>query len=888
LRADADSMMSPILKSLAFPPPRYGKGDDWITSFAGEVRDVYKASLKNLEKHHRAGASGVEIARACSANVELVVRHLHDSLKRWMGPKLRRVPAVIALGSFGRRELSPRSDVDLLFLWDKKPAPAGTAFAGYLVRMLWDSGLELAHSVRTLAELRRSLAKDTDLKTAILDSHWICGDESVKEALSAVKHEIRERDGGELLRAKLEETIRRWEKHGGSYHLIEPNVKESPGGLRDHQMIRWVGMVLPWDGTLEGLYRLAIIDRREIRDIERSFDFLLRTRNELHFIMGTNWNILTLDLQRTAAKGLGYRDAGGLLAVERFMRDYYSMTRSIYTLLGRFLEETKGEGNLRIIEGALYRRVGTKGLGQIDMRMSRARMKAEPLAAFKEQLRTGKRFSPQMERRIRNVFRAGRLGSAMTARMRQSFIEILEMPGKKAPVLRSMHELGVLRHIFPPFDRLTCLKKYDLYHQYTADEHSLQAVANIDELVDCEGGLLPRICDEIAEKTELLLATLLHDIGKPSVRGHARSGARMADELLRAFPISPRSRSLVTFLVRNHLLLSHFSQRRDMEDRDTGLQFVKRVKSHLNLKLLYLLTYADLKATGPSVWTGWKENLLEDLYFKASRMLADKSESGVAYRQILEKRHEKMLETCRTDEERAAMEGHLASLPERYAMVVAPAQAKEHLAMVERLRGRSVVVRLRRLPHSLELTVCTRDRPFRLSQLCGVITINDLNILGAFAFTRRDGIVIDLFHCTGVDGRLALSGEAASKLERDFTGVLGGQIDLERSYAAHVERWKWRSARGTRGATIIEFENDLSRESTIIDLTARDRPGLLYRVTRILSEEGLDIQSAQITTRGEMAADSFYVKTSAGKKIADASRMRAIRIRLKAELDAGA
>jgi [protein-PII] uridylyltransferase len=199
-----------------------------------------------------------------------------------------------------------------------------------------------------------------------------------------------------------------------------------------------------------------------------------------------------------------------------------------------------------------------------------------------------------------------------------------------------------------------------------------------------------------------------------------------------------------------------------------------------------------------------------------------------------------------------------------------------------------VVVRLRRLPHSLELTVCTRDRPFRLSQLCGVITINDLNILGAFAFTRRDGIVIDLFHCTGVDGRLALSGEAASKLERDFTGVLGGQIDLERSFAAHVERWKWRSARGTRGATIIEFENDLSRESTIIDLTARDRPGLLYRVTRILSEEGLDIQSAQITTRGEMAADSFYVKTSAGKKIADASRMRAIRIRLKAELDAGA
>jgi [protein-PII] uridylyltransferase len=856
-----------------------------MTSFAGEVRDVYRDFLKGLERRHRGGAPGVETARACSAGVETVVLHLHGSLRDWMGAKLRRAPAVIALGGFGRRELSPRSDVDLLFLWDKKPGPAGTAFAGYLVRMLWDSGLELGHSVRTIAELRKALARDTDLKTAVLDSRWICGDDSLKDDLHALKGEIRGRESGELLVAKLEETRRRWQKHGGSYHLIEPNVKEGPGGLRDHQMIRWVGMVLPWDGTLEGLYRLAVIDRGEIKDVERAFDFLLRTRHELHFLMGTNWNVLTLDLQRTAARGLGYADAGGLLAVERFMRDYYSMTRSIYTLLERFLEETHGGGNLRIIGGALYRRVGTKGLGRLDLRLGAARMKAEPLFPFKEQLRTGKRLSPQMERRIRNAFRRRRPGAAAAPRLRESFIELIEMPGKKAPVIRSMHELGVLKHIFPPFDKLTCLKKYDLYHQYTADEHSLQAIANLEELGDREGGLLPRIYDEIAEKTELLLATLLHDIGKPSARGHARSGARMADELLRAFPVSPRSRALVAFLVRNHLLLSHFSQRRDMEDRDTGIKFIQSVKSHPNLKLLYLLTYADLKATGPSVWTGWKENLLEDLYFKASRMLADKPEAGAGYRDLLEKRHEKALELCENDEERAATEVHLANLPERYAMVVTPAQIKAHVAMAARLRGRSSVVEIRRLQHSIELTVCTRDRPFRLSQLCGVITINDLNILGAFAFTRKDGIVIDLFHCAGVDGRLALPAEAAEKIERDFAGVLGGQTDLERSYAAHVERWKWRTAKGRSVPTIVEFENELSRESTIIDLTARDRPGLLYRVTRILSEEGLDIQSAQITTRGEMAADSFYVRTSGGKKLGDAAAMREIRTKLKAALD---
>jgi [protein-PII] uridylyltransferase len=802
-----------------------------------------------------------------------------------MGARLRRAPSVVALGGFGRRELSPRSDIDLLFLWDKKPGPAGTAFAGYLVRMLWDAGLELGHSVRTLSELRAALARDSDLKTAVLDSRWLCGEERLRDELSAIRSEVRGREGGALLEAKLEETRRRWRKHGSSFHLIEPNVKESPGGLRDFQVIRWVGMALPWDGTLEGLYRLAVIDRHEIGDIERAFDFLLRTRNELHFLMQTNWNILTLDMQRQAARGLGYADGRGLLAVERFMRDYYSMTRSIYAVLDRILEETHGEGNLRIIDGSLYRRVGTRGLGQLDLRLGAARMRDDPLFAFKEQLRTGKRFSPRMERRLRAAFRAPKLAPAATRRMRASFVELLDAPGRKAPVVRSMHELGALRHLFPPFERLTCLKKYDLYHQYTADEHSLQALANLDELAEREGGLLARIYDEVAEKTELSLAALLHDIGKPSARGHARSGARLAEQLLRSFPIAQRSRALVSFLVREHLLLSHFSQRRDMEDRDTGMQFVKSVRSHRNLKLLYLLTYADLKATGPTVWTSWKESLLEDLYFKASRMLADRSESAASYRAVLERRRAKMLDSCESAAERDAMAAHLAGLPERYATVVTPSQARSHLAMASRLRGKHVILDAARLRSSIELTVCTRDRPYRLSQLCGVITINDLTILGALAFTRDDGVVIDIFQCAGIDGRIALSNEAAEKLDRDFAAVLGGEVDLEKAFAAHVERWKWRSAKGVPVPTAVEFENDLSRESTIIDLSARDRPGLLYRVTRVLSEEGLDIQSAQITTRGEMAADSFYVHAGGGKLTA-APAIRRVRQRLRAALDA--
>jgi len=219
---------------------------------------------------------------------------------------------------------------------------------------------------------------------------------------------------------------------------------------------------------------------------------------------------------------------------------------------------------------------------------------------------------------------------------------------------------------------------------------------------------------------------------------------------------------------------------------------------------------------------------------------------------------------------------------------VPPSQIKAHLEMVGALGDREVSVDVRRLHHSIELTMCTHDRPFRLSQLCGALTINDLNILGAYAFTRKDGVVIDLFHCLGIEGRLALSNEAAEKLEKDLAAILGGKIDLEKAFAAHVEKWKWRAVKGIAASTVVEFENETSRESTIIDLTARDRPGLLYRVTRILSEEGLDIQSAQITTRGEIAADSFYVRGADGKKLSDVAKMRGIRLRLKSALDAGA
>lgn len=874
-----------VLKRSDLPSPGDLEGMRGMTSFAGKVRDVYREALGEIERIHRSGTGGIEITRMCSASVEVVVGHLFDSLWDWMGARVGRKPAIIALGKFGRKELSPESDVDLLFLWGRRGVHAAGEFAGYLVRMMWDSGFHLGHSVRTLSELRKAMRGEPDLKAAIIDGRWLCGDMDLRGELDRIKVDLIRKHGGELLESRLELTSRRWAKFGGSYRLIEPRVKESPGGLMDFQTLRWIGMALPWDGTLKGLHRLDVMGKGEIRDLQHSFDYLLRTRNELHFLAGSDWNILTLELQGRAAAGLGYGKKDSPAARERFMADYYSRTRPVFKVMERFLAEVYDTGDLRILDGFLYRKVGTKGLGRIDVILRRDKLKADPLFVFKEQVSSGNRIRRKMEKRIIKAFGEMKLDSPTLKRMKSSFIELLRMPGRKAHAIRSMHELGVLQHVIPHFGKLACLESHELYHQFTADEHCLQAISHLEDLGDREKGLLPRIFSEVAEKTELILAVLLHDIGKVRGRGCARSAAGEAARLLDSFPLSVRSRSLVGFLVRNHLLLEHFSQRRDMEDVDTSLLFVKKIKNNLNLKLLYLLTYADLKATGREVWTGWKEDLLDALYYKASHMLGEKSEARSAYLKVLEERRGRLLAAAVGQNARKRMKEHIDSLPDRYSMVVSPVQACGHLSMIEKLRGKRAVTRFRRLRNSIEMSVCTRDKPFRLAQMCGVITVNDLNILSAYAFTRRDGVVIDLFHLERFDGGLSLAGDARRKIAKEIDDVLGGRMKLEEAYRKRAGAWEGKKAPGAAAPCVVEFENDLSGESTIIDLTAMDRPGLLYRVTHIFSEEGLDIKSAKITTRGGVAADSFYVRTSAGEKIRDFSLMRRIRQRLTAELE---
>jgi len=868
-----------LLRKKDFPPVTALKDEHQLTPFASDIRAAYRRFMIELAGKHRAGAGGIDVVRTCSLSVENIIKYIFDSVNHLLGGSVRNPPAVVATAGFGRRELSPNSDVDILFLWKRRPGRVGTTMVGYMVRMMWDSGLKVSHSVQTIERLRKALSRDSNLETSLLDARWLCGDRSLRDELSFVKSFIRGSDGGRILQTKLDETKQRWMRYGNSYHILEPNVKESPGGLRDFQTIRWIGMALPWSGTIEGLYRLSMADKAEIDEIRRAFDFLLRTRNELHFVMQSSWDILSFDIQATVAKGLGYRGSGEFADIELFMKDYYARTRDIYHIIARFLDETSEGGSIRIIEGQLYKRLGTEGLSQFNLAVRKEKFEKEPLYPFFEQLKRGKRFSPSTERRLRKLYTGGRLSGKVLGRMKKSFIELLQMEGRKAEVLKSMHELGVLSVLFPPFAKLTCLKKHDVYHHYTADEHSLQAVRELESLEDKRTGVLPRIYEEVDEKLELIIATLLHDIGKVEKGAHSTHGARMAKTLLKDFPLTEKSKELIRFLIRNHLVLSHFSQRRDIESAETIREFVRVVKSKLNLKLLYLLTYADLRATGPAIWTGWKGDLLKNLYLRASEFLTEGGLADEYFKKKAEKLEKKVLSRISSESLRKEIQRHLSMLPRRYLFAVAPSSVREHVDMVKRVDGENAVVMFKTKRSFIELTVCTKDMPSRLSQLCGAISVNDFNILSANAFTRKDGVVIDIFHVVNFDGSKKVGNEVKERFSAFLNDVIEGRVDLVAAYRSHIKKWK-RRFKYIPEECSVEFENELSADSTIIDITAGDRPGLLYDITNVLSGEGLDIVAARVTTRGKVAADSFYVRTAGGGKVDDLPFIKQLRKKL--------
>jgi [protein-PII] uridylyltransferase len=840
-----------------------------------------KLENERLRMRHRFGLGGREITQGRSYLADVVVSRACQMAAADLGPSLKEDLsgcAVVALGGYGRRELAPHSDVDLLFLHPDRLSPAVRGFVEKALLLLWDIGLSVGHSFRSVAECLTMAKDDLPSRTALSEARLVAGNGSLFQRLSA---ELESAVYGsrratqaflEAMRLELEE---RFARFGGAVCIQEPNVKESAGGLRDLHTATWVGHARWGCRGLEALVVDGHVTTSEHTTARRAYDFMARVRNEAHFTTGRRTDLLSLDLQPVLASGLGYVAKRGLVATEIFMRDYYRRAQE----LRRFCE------NVLLRAGAVApsksrflsktKPVGPKGRYEVrDLRLvSRAKgsdFHGSPLrileifdVAQQHGVRVGDELRAAIHENLRLVDRRFRTSKEAS----RVLMEMLGRSGRVAPALRQMHETGFLGRYLPEFERVTFIVQHDFFHKYTVDEHTLKALEGLDQVaVEKHSDLAPftRVLWEVQDPSRLALGILLHDIGKGRGGGHVPKGARLAEAVVKRMGLDDADASDVLFLIQKHLVMSQVSQRRDLSDETLIEGFAETVGSLDRLNMLLILTFADNNAVGPGIWNDWKGALLWELYAKTRAHLAGERPApwDVDRRARLE---ERVVAGLLPEFLRSDVEAHLALLPERYLRTVTPEAIARHFRLVQDLGRRHLVADWRPSGdgrHTI-LTVCTRDAQGLLARLAGTLTGHGLNILNVDVFTRGDGVVLDTFRLCEAGGFLPVRDARWPAIENDLLAAVEGRHDVEAAVAHWISRMPRRKRRAP-SRPIVRFEEGASTGSTVVEVKADDEPGLVYRIAATLAAEGLSISVAKIATEKSHALDVFYVTAAGG------------------------
>lgn len=847
-----------------------------------ELRDILARRREEIAAAHRDGASGFAVCRELTAAMDDAVRTAFVSASHAESGGKAPAAAIIALGGYGRVELCPASDVDVMVLCgDDLPAEVVDRFAAAFLHVLWDAGLDVGHSVRRLhdiAEMRGQAA--TDVWSSLLESRFVCGDEELARRLQALVAPDPVR-GADLwfLRRLLEESAARHERYGHSVKLLEPDIKRSAGGLRDFHSVLWLAradvpsMPAGWDEhTPGGLFLLGhltvtgVIEKAESAAIGEALDFLLRTRQQMHLLRHAAHDTLEYALQREVAAGLGFGPAGDASSAEAFMRAYYRHARAIHRLHSRTMSSLHDRLDPRQPAHEEGEKLGSlfamhEDRLTVDPALERFGRAVDILEAFAHAAEAGVVPDIRLARLIEQG--VGLFGDAERASTGAAgwFLRVLRSPNV-GTTLRLMNELGILGAYIPEFGDLAAFSQHSVYHYYTADEHTLIALANAEGLRHAEG-LLHDVYRQLRRKEILYLAILLHDAGKPmGIADHEITGERIAATVLRRLGMEADA-PVVSFLVRHHLVMEQTAFRRNIHDAETLHDFAARFPTHEELDALYVLTYADLSAVNSNVWTGWKASLLQELYLRASALVrgeGEDGESGLREERIL-RLEVRLRGTAGADEVRR----HLDAIPNRaYLALFSDEEIAVHIR--EGKGGVAVTTLVTDREGFSEVTVVARDAPFLLSRCCAVLSANDANIFDATVMTRDDGVVFDRFRVTAVGTGGHLGPAAHVKIAEDMPAVLAGTLDIQALFQAHRRRWR-RLARPARLAGREEVRLEPAGAYTIIDVYAADSVGLLYRLTDAMSRLGLDIHFAKIATRGDGVADAFYVRDAGGRPL---------------------
>jgi [protein-PII] uridylyltransferase len=875
------------------------------TEISQQFRTFLKIEDHRLKIAHRCGAPGRQTAAARSSILDLVVVRAYDaaSLLVFARDSSRDAPndcAVVALGGYGRGELAPYSDLDLLFLHSNHYAPQTRSLVEQMLRLLWDAGLTVGHSFRSVTDCQAASLADPHFQTALVSTRMLAGDAALYDSLLETLERNRRKRTDAFLAAIRNERNVRYMKFGAVVCLQEPNLKESAGGLRDFHTALWAGYARYGCRTLDELRAREIVTEAERRNAARAVDFLWRVRYAAHFSTRRKTERLALDLQTILAPEFGHESNAYLLASEAFMRDYYRHARELHrfsvTLLAR-----ASETEARITSWSSSKPSQPKPAEPLSIRNGHLELEGDaelltksPLLifdAFALAQAAGVPFSHRLQETVRETLPLVDDNFRASAEASRAFLKLLSRRGRGGYVLRLMHEVGFLGRFMPEFERISLLIQHDLYHQYTVDEHTLKAVEALDELhvsQDRQRAHLRIIFDEIKDPALLYLAILLHDIGKGRGRGHIPRGVKIAERVCARLGLAEQQAATVLLLVKEHVAMAQLAQRRDLSEPQVLSDFATQVGSLDALNSLMLLTYADLNAVAPGVWSEWKSALLWEAYRRTRTLLTgtdaipDENEKLARFKEQVVNSLEGLLPI-------SEVERHVALLPDRYVRVTQPQAAGIHIHLIKELKSQLFAHRwLRHSPASTELTICTQDRHGLFADIAGTLAAHGIEILSAELNTREDGIALDVFMLREASTLNAIDIQRYEAIERSLYQAIAGESDI----AALVERWRTKHAPRKRNSSQhsrqrnlpqVVCDNQAAGSCTLVEVHAIDEAGLAYKIASGLAALGLEIVCAKIATEKSDALDVFYVTNADGMKLSPAT-MRFVEVSLAALL----
>jgi [protein-PII] uridylyltransferase len=801
-----------------------------------------------------------------------------------------------AVGGYGRGELSPASDLDLLFLFPYEVGAYVEVVSERLLYWLWDLSLEVGSSVRSIDGCVRLAKTDLSAYTSLLDHRYLAGDPDLYAELdSRLFRAVFSRGVSAFLQMREREDRERRERYADTVYLLEPHVKQGEGGLRDLHQALWAAHVRFHVKGLDDLLRLGAVSEREAQALRAAHEFLLAVREVLHRTAGRKQDRLTFDVQEQIAREFGHRDTERALAVEQFMQRYYQAARTVRHHAERILERcaiserrrkpargTPVGRHFRIFNGAL-----TVQSDDIFRRHPEAIMEI-----FHESMVRNLPLYPYAKDLLaESTQRIGadlRRDPAVAAR----FLEILTHPADKRGVLREMHDLGVLGAYLPEFGRLTGKHQHTIYHVYTVDVHTLTAIERLKALHRGElAKEVPHVSEVMAEVERprtLYLALLFHDIGKGTGRDHSEVGAEMATRACERLGLAPEEIAEVAFLVRRHLAMVILSTRRDMHEEALLESFCAEIGDIDLLRKLYVLTYADSVTTGPNIWSDWKAMLVRELYDRAHERMRGQPGAFNDAETVQARRAESraLLASTAPAEE---VEAFLVSMPDRYFLAFHADTVATHFALARRLGEAAVAIEKQPFPDRgyTEVILTCKDRPGLLALLTGGMTANGIDILGALIYTRTNGEALDVFYVRDRNGQPQMTAAKWRRFTEALEGVLTGATTVE----ALMEKSQKPSTLDKavpRVRTKVVLDPSASTRYNVIDVYTQDRLGVLYLITRTLFELGLTIGLSKVATEGNRVVDAFYVADVEGGKIADPERLSHIQARLVQALEGGA